>query len=62
MFSHTKIQENQALGASEITGTNQADNCETLQKQELRRQMYERIAQGNALSELENTAFRQRNK
>jgi hypothetical protein len=41
-----------------LESTNHAQNSEALQKQELRRQMYERIAQGNALSETEDKASR----
>ena len=56
MFTVKETAEKQTIRLLESTAI--AQNSEALQKQELRRQMYERIAQGNALSETEDNASR----
>jgi hypothetical protein len=54
MFAVKQTLENQTIRL--VQSTTQPENSEDLQKQELRRQMYERIAQGNSLSEVEDKA------
>jgi hypothetical protein len=56
MYAVKQTLENQTIRL--LQSTTQPENSEDLQKQELRRQMYERIAQGNTLSEAEDTASR----
>jgi hypothetical protein len=56
MFALKQTLENQTIRL--VQSTTQPENNEDLQKQELRRQMYERIAQGNTLSEVEDKASR----
>jgi hypothetical protein len=57
MFAVKQTLENQTIRL--VQSTTQPENSEDLQKQELRRQMYERIAQGNALSEIEDKTSRE---
>jgi hypothetical protein len=56
MFALKQTPEKQTIRL--LQSTTQSENSEDLQKQELRRQMYERIAQGNTLSEAEDRASR----
>jgi hypothetical protein len=56
MFAVKQTLENQTIRL--VQSTTQPENSEDLQKQELRRQMYERIAHGNTLSEVEDKASR----
>jgi hypothetical protein len=60
MFALKKTEAKSKIHIPETI--NCVDNCEDPQKMELRRQMYERIAQGNALSELEDKASHHWNK
>jgi hypothetical protein len=56
MFALKQTPEKQTIRL--LQSTTKSENSEELQKQELRRQMYERIAQGNTLSEVEDKASR----